>query len=156
MHDCAYKTVSISLPYSTLQINEYRVIYHNYVSKDDHTLKQDKIRCSDSFFHRARHDTILIDTNLGRRAAVLHIVFECEHQGCTWQLAQITYFTPVGTSPDADIGQQRVQQMTTPQITELASIEQACHLIPAFDDTRQDHYINDLVDTDMYIRLAKS
>ena len=138
-----------------LQINEYRVIYHEYVSKDDHTLKQDIIRCSDSFFHHARHDTVLIDTNLGQRTAVLQIVFECKHQGHTWQLAQITYFAPVGTSPDAHIGQLRVREMATPQITELASIERACHLIPAFDDTRQDHYINDLVDTDMYIRLGE-
>lgn len=82
------------------------------------------------------------------------MIFECEHQHRTWQLAQLLYYAPVGIGRDPDIGQQCIRRMIVPQIVELASIERACHLIPAFDEARRDHYINDLVDTDMYLRLC--
>lgn len=121
---------------------------------DDNSPQTEYIRSSASYHGRERRDTVLVPTGLGLRAAKIHMIFECEFQKQTWQLARISYYAPVGVDRDPVIGQWLVEALATYDFIELASVDRACHLIPAFDDHTTHHYLNDLIDPDMYLRLG--
>ena len=131
----------------------------NFISLDDGQPQVDIVRCNPSFFGKPCWDTIIVKTELGDSFARLHSIFEAHDPQCNqvWQLARITWCVPSPNSQqDRLVGQQRIHEASQGHFIPLASIVRACHTIPTYDDhSNCASYINDLVDTDMYLRLNK-
>jgi hypothetical protein len=137
------------------QIKPYRHIKHTYYSLDDRLPHRDYIRCTPEFYGRERFDTILVDVGGSFRPARLHLVFNVTAYDVVWQLARVTYFTALPSTPiDRVIGMKRYEEQESGEFIHLASIIRSCYMTPIFSEPRE-FYMNDLAagDVDLFLRL---
>lgn len=147
--------ISIFLKLIFLQIKPYRQIKHTYYSLDDRFPHQDYIHCTPGFHERDRFDTVLVDVGDSFRPARLHLVFSVKVHGVVWQLAQVTYFTALLSTPiDCAIGMKQYEEEKYGEFIHLASILQSCYMTPIFSAPHE-FYMNDLVagDVDLFLQL---
>ena len=138
-----------------IQIEPYQQIKHTYYSLDDQLPHQDYIRCTPGFHEWDWFDTILVDVGDSFRPARLHLVFSVQVHVVVWQLAWVTYFTALPSTPiDHAIGMKQYKEEKYGEFIHLASIIQSCYMTPIFAAPQQ-FYMNDLVagDVDLFLQL---
>ena len=90
------------------------------------------------------------------RPARLHLVFSVKVHAVVWQLARVTYFTALPSTPiDHAIGMKRYEEEKYGEFIHLASIIRSCYMTPIFSTDPHEFYMNDLVasDVDLFLRL---
>lgn len=143
------------------QVVSHKVAYIRYESEDDWNVELDRIRCNPSFWGAERRDTIIAQGEPGsylfaRVMAIFRLTRFPEHP-----VALVRYFNALPGRkwmPPTDIGMQVMKEESKPNFMLLSSIVRGCHMIPTFHDPKKGDcfYLNDLVDPDMYLRLASN
>jgi hypothetical protein len=119
------------------------------------------LRCTDSFYKRPRFDTCLVRLSDGSHTvARLRLVFTCEAQGQTWQVARVTLFKTIQAPEASPSGMYMLREDTEGAFIDIRWIVRSVFLSATFEPgCPRDFWLNDLVDSaskdqhDLYLRL---
>ena len=150
-----------NLAYTLSQIIEYRTFKVLYTSRDDWQLHTDILRCNPLFHGHARHDSVIVDTGGVDKIsfAKLIFMFKCTVFNTVYNIALVRYYHPSPpqsvTRSDKLTGFQRIS-LSPPKNAEflfLNSVIRGAYVAPASDTRPNEFFVNDLIDSDMHIRL---
>ncbi|KAF8527226.1 hypothetical protein JB92DRAFT_3081531 [Gautieria morchelliformis] len=126
-----------------MKITPYKCIYISYQSLEDWSILQDIARCNPSFHNKPCYDYIIINTE-PVSCGQLHFMFRCHLNTGPQDIAVIRRLKPSKWTPHT--------LWKNCHIYEEKDYG-ACHMIPTFD-TRPRFYLNDLIDSDMFLRFG--
>ncbi|KAI0739985.1 hypothetical protein C8Q80DRAFT_1222134 [Daedaleopsis nitida] len=141
-------------------ITEYRLLEVNYESTVDWTTCTDLLRSNPDFFKEERYDGVLIQTAGGQIFGRLLMMFTCIIGESTYPIALVhPYDASVGSTrsqKDKNLGFYRVRARTRSraEFFSVHSIVRGALLVPDFGKDG-DFFVDDLVDTDMFLRMKK-
>ncbi|KAI0741275.1 hypothetical protein C8Q80DRAFT_1259743 [Daedaleopsis nitida] len=140
-------------------ITEYRLLEVNYESTVDWTTQTDLLRSNPNFFKAPRYDAVLIRTAEGHIFGRILMLFTCDIGGTIYPIALVhPYDASVGnrSKKDRDLGFYRLRARTRSraEFFSIHSIVRGALLVPDFGK-EGDFLVDDLIDTDMFLRMKK-
>ena len=135
------------------QIFPYQCLYLKYMSLEDWREKVDILRCNPDFHHAPRYDCVVVNTD-PITFARLEFIFSCEDNSKRRvDVALVRRFGDSTWKPRTKWEGCRVLEEKDHQFVLLKYLVQGCHIIPTFEKQSGRYYLNDLVDSDAFIRF---
>ncbi|KIJ39542.1 hypothetical protein M422DRAFT_257594 [Sphaerobolus stellatus SS14] len=145
-----------SRPSGFLTITPYQCLYLTYMSMEDWREKIDILRCNPSFHNRPRYDCVVVNTN-PITFARLEFIFTCEdssNRQC--DVALVRMLKNSRWRPRTKWEGCRVLEEKNYEFVLLKYLIRGCHMIPTFEKEDGTYYLNDLVDSDAFLRFFLS
>ena len=121
------------------------------------------IRANPSFHHQPRYDTVLAQMPNGVHVfARIHLFFQCQACGKTWNIALVTLFKTLESPDDSRIRLRLVREDVDSSFLDVNWIIRRVFLCKLYGSVHEwvnaserDFWVNDLIanDADMYLRL---
>ncbi|KIJ24432.1 hypothetical protein M422DRAFT_194668 [Sphaerobolus stellatus SS14] len=139
-----------------MQITPYQCLYLKYMSMEDWREKIDILRCNPSFHNRPRYDCVVVNTN-PITFARLEFIFTCEDSSSRrCDVALVRMFKNSRWWLRTKWEGCRVLEEKNYEFVFLKYLIRGCHMIPTFEKEDGAYYLNDLVDSDAFLRLFLS
>ncbi|KIJ38049.1 hypothetical protein M422DRAFT_177113, partial [Sphaerobolus stellatus SS14] len=134
-------------------ITPYQCLYLTYMSLEDRREKTDILRCNPNFHNRPRYDCVVINTS-PITFAHLEFIFTCEDMSkrrCDIALVRNLEYSKwrLRTKWEGCT----VLEEKSYTFVFLKYLIRGCHLIPTFKKDEGKCYLNDLVDSDAFVRF---
>ncbi|KAF8573746.1 hypothetical protein K439DRAFT_1374481 [Ramaria rubella] len=133
-----------------MQIFPFKCIYIHYQSLEDWSTLRDIAWCCPSFHGQPRYDCVIINTAPVSHAC-LCFVFRCFLDSVPEDIALIHQLTASKWSPKTKWRNYQVFEEAEYDFVLLRYVVCACHMIPTFIPKSGRYYLNDLVDSDMFL-----
>ncbi|TDL21304.1 hypothetical protein BD410DRAFT_298266 [Rickenella mellea] len=131
-------------PYESLQL------CYRSLSTQSHAWEY--VHCSEQFYRRTRYDCVLVDCPSGQFFARLQGLYTCTVFKKLWSVARVTKLKPVQNQRSNVIGFPHVREERSGVWIDISCITRFVYEQPTFE-RRDEYFINDTMDSDMFLRL---
>ncbi|EGO04817.1 hypothetical protein SERLA73DRAFT_118637 [Serpula lacrymans var. lacrymans S7.3] len=141
---------------SPITIRKYQCIYLKYQSHEDWSEGRDILRCNPNFNKESRFDCVFINTDtLEPVPARLQAVFRCFLQSSLFDIVSVKIFKPSNVIPRTRwSGALLYDEARDFKLVMAKSLIRGAHMIEAFNLKEGRFYLNDLIDSDMFLHFG--
>ncbi|KZS90436.1 hypothetical protein SISNIDRAFT_488320 [Sistotremastrum niveocremeum HHB9708] len=134
-------------------IQTYTAVNTRFQSFSTLTYEEENIRCAESFHNQERYDVVLVALpDKSYVYARMRLLFSCQVLGQDQQVACVTLLRTVIPPSEHFIGMRRVREDAAGSFIYLKWIVRSVYVQPTFDEEEHDFFVNDVMDSDMYLR----
>lgn len=131
----------------------YQCLHLTYRSLENWQDYQDILRCNPEFHGRPRYDCVVVNTNpnsFARLQALFSVQTTSKNRH---DIALIRYFGPSPWKPKTKWDGCQTFEQKDYDFAFIKYFVRGCHMIPAFEKTGKVFYLNDLIDSDAFLRF---
>lgn len=134
------------------QVHPHESVQLCYRSLSTQMLTWEYARCADKFYNKRRYDCVLVNAPTEQFFARIQGLYSCLAFNKTWLLACVTRLKRIDNQRSQVIGFPHVREERSGIWIDVSWITRFVYEQPTFD--RDDEFfINDVVDSDMFLRL---
>jgi len=142
----------------SIQVQTFKCLHLRYQSLKNWKGARDILRCNPKFHGEERYDCALINMNSGRESftcARLKVLLRCTlSSGEEHDIAIVRTFKYSSWHPNTSIEGRHILEAREPQFVMLKYMIRGAHIIPIFSTRAGRFVLNDLIDSDMFLRAG--
>ncbi|KDQ12670.1 hypothetical protein BOTBODRAFT_45772 [Botryobasidium botryosum FD-172 SS1] len=142
-------------PADQTPIVEHKLLRINFTSLDTWQRDGDVLRSNQVAYGVDRADCVMVKVTKGHQFARLHFMFTCQAFGKCWSVARVTFFSHNAKAKSSQVGMERVKETQKGEFILIDTIVRGAWLTPD-GDKKNYFFVNDLIDSDAYLRLLET